>query len=99
MQSSLPALCPAALASMITLRTCRTVVANGSGIDMGSSPRYRVNITRRGPPPRPFGWEICRCDDAAEVERSRDTFRARYEAIADGERAAQELDAKQDVPT
>ena len=66
---------------------------------MSNSSRYRVNITRRGPPPRPFGWEICRCDDATEVERSRDTFRARYEAIADGERAAQAWDAKQDAPT
>ena len=66
---------------------------------MGSSSRYRVNITRRGPPPRPFGWEICRCDDATEVERSPDTFRARYEAIADGERAARAWDAKQDSHT
>ena len=66
---------------------------------MGSSSRYRVNITRRGPPPRPFGWEICRSDDATEIERSQGTFRARYEAIADGERAAQALDARQDALT
>ena len=48
---------------------------------------YRLIISRRGPPPRPFGWEICRQDSAAELERSSETFRARYEAIADGERA------------
>jgi len=67
---------------------------------MGSSSRYSINITRRGPPPRPFGWEICRRDDATEVEveRSPETFRARYEAIADAERAAVAWNAKEDVP-
>jgi len=49
--------------------------------------KYRLVISRRGPPPRPFGWEICGVDDALELERSGDTFRARYEAIADGELA------------
>lgn len=58
-----------------------------------SSSRYRVNVTRRGPPPRPFGWEVCSCDDGREIERSAETFRARYEAIADGERAVRMLQA------
>ena len=42
-------------------------------------------ISRRGPPPRPFGWEIR--DTSGEIARSAETFRARYEAIADGQRA------------
>ena len=66
---------------------------------MGSSSRYRVNITRRGPPPRPLGWEVFRYEDAIEVERSPNTFRARYEAIADGELAAQAWDAKRHAST
>ena len=57
--------------------------------------QYRLNISRRGPPPRPFGWEICRAYDHAEVERSADTFRARHEAIKDGERAMKERDPVQ----
>ena len=65
---------------------------------MPHSASYRVNITRRGPPPRPFGWELCRRDDAREVERSPDTFRSRHEAIADGERAAAARDV-QDGPS
>ncbi len=83
---------------MMTIRTCRTIATKPTGgPGMGTSSRYRVNITRRGPPPRPFGWEVCRREDATEVERSPDTFRARYEAIADGERAAQAWDAKEPV--
>jgi hypothetical protein len=39
-------------------------------------------ISRRGPPDRPFGWEIC--DDSGEIARSAETFRSRDEAIADG---------------
>ena len=42
-------------------------------------------ISRRGPPPRPFGWEIC--DANGEIARSAETLRARYEAIADGQRS------------
>ncbi|NDH63156.1 MAG: hypothetical protein EBY18_16250 [Alphaproteobacteria bacterium] len=48
---------------------------------------YRLAIVRRGPPARPFAWEIVRQHDSAEVARSADTFRSRREAIADGERA------------
>jgi hypothetical protein len=48
-------------------------------------------ITRRGPPPRPFGWEIR--DAVGEIARSAETFRARYEAIADGQRKLDELQA------
>ena len=55
---------------------------------------YKLNISRRGPPPRPFGWEICRSDDLSEVERSQDTFRARYEAIKDGEQALKDLNTR-----
>jgi hypothetical protein len=40
-------------------------------------------ISRRGPPDRPFGWEIC--DDSGEIARSTETFRSRDEAVADGE--------------
>ena len=55
---------------------------------------YRLVVSRRGPPARPFGWEICRSDDLSEVERSQDTFRARYEAIKDGEQALKDLNAR-----
>lgn len=54
---------------------------------------YRVNVSRRGPPARPFGWEICRSADGAEVRRSTDTFRARHEAIAAAESVARTLDS------
>lgn len=54
--------------------------------------RYRVSVTRRGPPPRPFGWEVCRRVDGTEMMRSSETFQARHEAIADGERAVRSLD-------
>jgi hypothetical protein len=40
-------------------------------------------ISRRGPPDRPFGWEIC--DDSGEIARSAETFRSRDEAMADGQ--------------
>ena len=46
---------------------------------------YRLVVSRRGPPPRPFGWGICRIDSATELELSTETFRARHEAIDDGE--------------
>jgi hypothetical protein len=59
--------------------------------------RYKLSISRRGPPPRPFGWEICRSDGSSEVERSQDTFRARYEAIKDGEQALTDLNARSDA--
>jgi len=42
-------------------------------------------ISRRGPPARPFSWEIR--DANGEIARSAETFRARYDAIADGQRA------------
>ena len=48
---------------------------------------HRLAIVRRGPPARPFGWQIVRESDSAEIARSSETFRSRYEAIADGERA------------
>ena len=64
---------------------------------MTDRPQYRLNISRRGPPPRPFGWEICRSDDLSEVERSPETFRARYEAIKSGEQALKELNARDDA--
>ena len=59
--------------------------------------QYKLNVSRRGPPPRPFGWEICRSDDRLEVERSKDTFRARYEAIKEGEQALKDLNARSDA--
>lgn len=52
---------------------------------MNEAVRYKLNVSRRGPPPRPFGWEINRGDPPQEVARSSDTFRSRHEAIADGE--------------
>lgn len=55
--------------------------------------RYRVTVSRRGPPARPFGWEICRSEDGTEIRRSTDTFRARHEAIAAAESVARTLDA------
>jgi hypothetical protein len=48
-----------------------------------------LRISRRGPPARPFGWEIVA--DGVEIDRSKETFRARYEAIADGERVLGEI--------
>ena len=66
--------------------------ANG----MSDFSRYRVNVTRRGPPPRPFGWEICRSDDGTEVQRSAGTFRARHEALSEAERIVQSLDGQDD---
>ena len=70
---------------------------------IGSRHGQFISLSRQHHPPRAAAaalWlEICRSDDATEVERSRDTFRARYEAIADGERAAQAWDAKQDLAT
>ena len=53
--------------------------------------KFRLNISRCGPPPRPFAWEICRVDDLLEVQRSQNTFRSRHEAIKDGERALNDL--------
>jgi len=47
-------------------------------------------ISRRGPPERPFGWEIR--DDSGEIARSLYTFQVRDEARADGQR---ELDGLQ----
>jgi hypothetical protein len=46
-----------------------------------------IRITRRGPPSRPFGWEICRQGTSVTVECSTRTFRTRSEALADSARA------------
>jgi hypothetical protein len=75
------------------LRGCRRRSITLRVSKMIESSQYRLNISRRGPPPRPFGWEICRRDNPSEVERSADTFRSRYEAIQDGERALKQLNA------
>jgi len=61
---------------------------------MTTGSRYRVNVSRRGPPARPFGWEICRSEDNSEIQRSTDTFRARHEAIADAETVARSLELR-----
>ena len=61
---------------------------------MNELSRYKLNITRRGPPPRPFGWEIWRTEDHSEIGRSLDTFRSRYEAIKDGEQALKDVNAR-----
>ena len=53
--------------------------------DAGKMSKRVLAISRCGPPPRPFGWEIR--DANSEIARSAETFRARYEAIADGQRA------------
>lgn len=45
---------------------------------------YKLDTSRRGPPARPFGWEVVRRDDGVEVQRSESTFRSRHEAMADG---------------
>ena len=66
---------------------------------MIAAPRYRLTISRRGPPPRPFGWEICRSDGTTELARSGGTFRSRHEAIADGEREAAALERSTPDPT
>ena len=59
--------------------------------DGGEQSKRILVISRRGPPPRPFGWEIR--DGSVEIARSVETFRARYEAIADGQRKLDELRA------
>ena len=51
-------------------------------------------MSRRGPPARPFGWEICHSTDGTEVQRSTETFRARHEAIADAETVARSLELR-----
>lgn len=51
---------------------------------MNEPTRYRLDVARTGPPGRPFAWKVLRRDDAIEVERSRETFRSRHEALADG---------------
>ena len=48
-------------------------------------------ISRRGPPERPFAWEIR--DSNGELARSLDTFQGRDEAVADGQRKLDELQA------
>ncbi len=61
---------------------------------MTTTTRYRVNVSRRGPPARPFGWEICHSEDGTEVQRSTETFRARHEAIANAETVARALELR-----
>jgi hypothetical protein len=61
---------------------------------MPTRSRYRVTVSRRGPPARPFGWEICHFEDGTEVQRSTETFRARHEAIADAETVARSLELR-----
>ena len=53
---------------------------------MDTASPFRLVTSQRGPPGRPFGWEICKGDAAVEVARSSETFRSRHEAITDGER-------------
>jgi hypothetical protein len=61
---------------------------------MTTRSRYRITVSRRGPPARPFGWEICHSEGGAEVQRSAETFRARHEAIADAETVARSLELR-----
>ena len=63
---------------------------------MGDALNLRLIISRRGPPARPFGWEIVVGADSREIERSAETFRSRHEAIANGERI---LQARRSDPT
>ena len=60
---------------------------------MDKSSPYRLVTSRRGPPGRPFGWEICKGVGVMEIARSSETFRSRHEAIADGELRLQTLAA------
>jgi hypothetical protein len=57
----------------------------------GAETRRVLVISRRGPPARPFGWEIR--DGSGEITRSLATFQARDEAVADGQRELNELQA------
>jgi hypothetical protein len=52
---------------------------------------HEIRITDRGPPSRPFGWEIYRLDDSVKLASSTETFRTRGEALADSARAAAAL--------
>jgi hypothetical protein len=56
--------------------------------EMSEPTGYTIRITRRGPPSRPFGWEIRRQDDSVKLASSTKTFRTRGEALADSARAA-----------
>ena len=64
---------------------------------MDKASPFRLVTSRRGPPGRPFGWEICKGDAAIEVARSSETFRSRHEAITDGERTLQALNKSTEV--
>ena len=50
---------------------------------MSNQPGYHVRVTRRGPPPTPFGWEIYRDGASVPIERPARTFRTRVEALLD----------------
>jgi hypothetical protein len=63
----------------------------GTEAGMDKESPFRLVTSRRGPPGRPFGWEICKGDASIEVARSTETFRSRHEAITDGERTLQAL--------
>jgi hypothetical protein len=56
--------------------------------EMSKPTGYTIRITRRGPPSRPFGWEVRRQDDDVKLASSTKTFRTRGEALADSSRAA-----------
>ena len=62
---------------------------------MSISTHYKVRVSRRGPPARPFGWELCQRDNTErEIERSTETYRSHHEASLEGERAAIERDQR-----
>lgn len=63
----------------------------GSARDVAGPSRRVLVITRRGPPERPFGWEIR--DDGGEIARSPETFTARTDAVVDGQQELDELQA------
>jgi hypothetical protein len=58
---------------------------------LNGASRYVVQVSRRGPPAKPFGWEICREDDSVETHRSAQTFATRLEALLDSVRTAAAL--------
>ena len=58
---------------------------------MSQRTHYFVQIAKRGPVGKRFGWAICRQDNLLEVNRSTETFESRTAALLDSVRAAASL--------
>jgi succinoglycan biosynthesis protein ExoL len=79
---------PVARPSRAHIRPQDTDSLRSDGKEMSEPSGYAILIIRRGPPPRPFGWEVRRHGDSVKVVSSTKTFLSRGEALADSARAA-----------